>query len=140
MAEVGFRLRRINTEQFAIIESCYDKDRNETNIKTDVSFGIEENSTAIIVTLKIEFIQKNCPFILLEASCEFDIEETTWNDFIHEKEICIPKKLITHLAVIATGTCRGILHAKTENTHYNSFFLPTINLTQIITSDAKFPI
>ena len=28
---------------------------------------------------------------------------------------------------IALGTCRGILHAKTENTEYNKYYLPLID-------------
>ena len=33
------------------------------------------------------------------------------------------------------GTLRGVLHAKVENTPYNMFILPTINVTELVKED-----
>ena len=40
--------------------------------------------------------------------------------------------------MITVGTLRGVLHAKTENTEFNEFFLPTINVTDLIKEDIRF--
>ena len=43
-----------------------------------------------------------------------------------------------HLSVITVGTARGVLHAKTENTPFNKFVLPTINVTELVKEDVSF--
>ena len=50
------------------------------------------------------------------------------------------KNLVTHFSVIAIGTTRGVLHAKTDGSKFNDFVLPTIDITQIITEDIKLNI
>ena len=45
---------------------------------------------------------------------------------------------MTHLIVLTIGTVRGILHAKTEGTKYNSYILPTINVAELIKTDIVF--
>lgn len=42
---------------------------------------------------------------------------------------------MAHLTTIMVGTARGILHAKTENTLFNQFLLPTIDVTELVTDD-----
>jgi len=51
------------------------------------------------------------------------------------KSIILPVSLITHMAVLTVGTARGILHSKTENTKFNKYLLPTINVTESLKSD-----
>jgi hypothetical protein len=40
--------------------------------------------------------------------------------------------------MLTVGTARGVLHAKTENTKYNRYVLPTINVASMIKNDAVF--
>jgi hypothetical protein len=42
------------------------------------------------------------------------------------------------MGMITVGTCRGILHAKTENTKFNQFLIPTINVAELIKEDSVF--
>ena len=44
---------------------------------------------------------------------------------------------IRHLSAISIGTARGILHAKTENTAYNKYFLPTININELVSKRCR---
>ena len=37
--------------------------------------------------------------------------------------------------MIAVGTARGILHAKTEATKFNQFLIPPINVVELIKDD-----
>ena len=45
---------------------------------------------------------------------------------------------LRYLATIATGTVRGIIHTKTENTVLNSVVVPPINLVEAIKEDFVF--
>ena len=82
--------------------------------------------------------RRSVPFIIVEIGNHFQIEEIAWNSFCQDAEkIVIPKEFATHLLVLTIGTLRGVLHSKTENTEYNNFVLPTINVTEMINSDVE---
>ena len=58
-------------------------------------------------------------------------------DSEHQK-LTVQKGFLQHMAVLTVGTTRGILHAKTENTPFNRYHLPTINLKDMINQDSVF--
>lgn len=138
MTKIGFTLDKINTEQFAIIESSYDDCNEEFGLEASLKFGVNSENSAIISYVKFQFEQNNIPFLIIETSCEFTIDEKFWANFSTKESIIIPKGFLSHLAMITTGTTRGILHSKTENTKFNEFLLPTINITEMITDDGEF--
>lgn len=138
MNKIGFQLKKINTHQFAFIDDAYDDENDEFNLETNISFGIDPSNSAIQSSVKIQFEQDEKPFLIIEVSCEFDIEPDIWKDFTNEKMVKIPKGFMAHLAVITVGTTRGVLHAKTENTRYNEFILPTLNVAEMIKDDVEF--
>ena len=51
------------------------------------------------------------------------------------KEGRVPVEFLRYMATIVTGTARGIIHAKTENTVLNATVLPPINLVEGIKND-----
>lgn len=138
MNKIGFKLEKINTEQFAIIESSYDDSNDGIGLEANVKFGINTEDSAIISIIKFQFEQNDKPFLIIEVSCEFSIGQDKWNKFSSEKTIHIPKALLAHLAMITIGTTRGILHSKTDNTKFNEFILPTLNVAEMITEDGEF--
>jgi len=138
MNKVGFKLEKINTEQFAIIEDSYEDSYEEIGLGTNVKFGVNSETPAIISIVKFQFEQQQKPFLIIEVSCEFSVEQSKWADFSKEKKIIIPKDFLAYLAMITIGTSRGILHAKTDNTKYNELILPTINVAEMIVEDGKF--
>lgn len=138
MNKIGFKLKKINTDQFAYIDDAYDDENDEFNLETNISFGIDPSNSAIKASVKIQFEQNEKTFLIIEASCEFDIDQKMWKDFTDEKKVKIPKGFMAHLAVITVGTTRGILHSKTENTPYNEFILPTLNVADMIKEDVEF--
>ena len=50
----------------------------------------------------------------------------------------LPSGFVCHLAMLAIGTARGVLHAKTENTLFNKYLIPTINVAELIKDDIIF--
>ncbi len=138
MNKIGFKLEKINTEQFAIIESSYDECNDDIGLEANVKFGTSTEDSAVISIIKFQFEQKEKPFLIIEVSCEFSIEEDKWGEFSNGKTIDIPKGFLAHLAMITVGTTRGVLHSKTDNTKFNEFILPTLNVSEMITEDGAF--
>lgn len=135
--QISFGLRKITTEQFAIIESAFDKSNQNIQIGNGLRFGFNLEKRVITVLLSVQFNQDKGPFLLLEIGCLFEIIPEHWKTLYDEdtKEIKIPIALARHLVVLAMGTLRGVLHAKTENTPFNMFLLPTINVTEMVKED-----
>ena len=73
----------------------------------------------------------------MEIGCHFEIIEEHWDSLFNKetKELKLPKALALHLVMLTVGTLRGVLHAKTENTPYNKFFIPTINVNDLVKED-----
>lgn len=138
MNKIGFTLDKINTEQFAIIESSFDECIEEFGVEASLKFGVNSENKAVISFVKFQLEQNNIPFLIIEASCEFTIDKKFWDNFSEKETIIIPIGFLSHLAMITTGTTRGILHSKTENTKFNEFLLPTINIAEMITEDGEF--
>ncbi len=133
---IQFGLRKIATLQFATFDTTEIVD-NAINLNFAFGFGISAVNRLLAVSGKFEFLSNEKPFIGLDVSCEFEIEANTWNSFIdHENNtIVFPLAFVTQLATLTVGTARGVLHAKTENTKYNNYFLPTLNITESIKTD-----
>ncbi len=138
---IGFSLKKLTTQQFAIIEDVV-KDGENIELKTSVNFGFDPQKKMIAVFFYVSFLQKNTPFLILETASHFHILDESWSSFEsnNQKEIIVPKGFISHLVMLAIGSSRGVLHAKTENTKYNKFLLPTINVNELIKEDVKFNI
>lgn len=132
--KISFALDNIATLQFAIIESSY-SDSEEIQLNTNLGFGVDHANKIIGVSAKFTFEINTKPFLVIEVGCNFKLIESSWKSFINKDVFIVPKDFIQHLSVITIGTARGVLHAKTENTNFNRFLLPTINVTEIITED-----
>ncbi len=129
-----FALGKIKTDQFAIIENAYKANEN-VNFKIGLQFGANKDNKLLSVKVSVQFEQNTIPFIIMEASCYFHVEPSDWEMLIEDNGLLIPKGFITHLSVLTVGTVRGILHAKTEGTNFNGFVLPTVNITELVTTD-----
>ncbi len=135
---IGFQLIKITTEQYAIIPDAFNK--NDTNIEMSIGlkFGLDNKKRIIASFIKVQFEQNKKAFIVLEVANHFNIEKNTWDNFDRtEKNITIPKGFASHLVMLTIGTLRGVLHCKTENSEFNNFILPTINVTEMIKSDVE---
>lgn len=135
--QITFGLRQITTEQFAIIESAFDEAKGNFELGTGLRFGFNTDKRIITPLLAINFSQDKSPFLLLEIGCHFEIIEEHWKNLFNSntKELKLPKELARHLVMLTVGTLRGVLHAKTENTPFNKFFIPTINVNDLVKED-----
>ena len=137
--QVGFALKGIKTEQFAIFEENYSP-KKETSLGTELQFKLDQNNKQIAVFLGFEFLQGKKVFLKIQVSCHFKIEESSWSSLIQENKLIVPKGFLAHLAMITTGTSRGVLFAKTEATPFSTFIVPTLNVAEMIKEDVLFDI
>jgi hypothetical protein len=136
---ISFSLSRISTEQFAIIEDAY-KENSAIRIGTNLRYASDEEKKIIAVFSLFVFESNEKPFLIIEAGCHFKIKEESWEE-MHNTDnntLTVPKGFITHMSVLSIGTTRGILHAKTEDTSFSNFVIPTVNVTELIKEDAIF--
>lgn len=137
--QVGFALKGIKTEQFAIFEENYSP-KKETSLGTELQFKLDQNNKQIAVFLGFEFLQGKKVFLKIQVSCHFKIKESSWSSLIQENKLIVPKGFLAHLAMITTGTSRGVLFAKTEATPFSTFIVPTLNVAEMIKEDVLFDI
>ncbi|HOV72124.1 MAG TPA: hypothetical protein PLO31_07950 [Dysgonamonadaceae bacterium] len=129
---VEFRLDEIKTEEFAIIEEAFDEHKEKLSYSFTTNFAILKERR-ILCDISFKFLQENIPFIKIKVACIFYVSEKSWNSCIDKEnnQIIFQKKFLDHLVVLTLGTLRGVLHAKTEGTKFNRFFVPTINVAEI---------
>lgn len=133
---ISFNLKALRTDQFATIDKNYVEGK-EINLAHQLKFGANPANRSISVGADFNFeIEKN-PFLIIGVSGHFEIQPEAWDTFFNEdtSKLIVPKGLMAHLAMITVGSARGVLHAKTENTPYNKFLLPTVNVAAIIKED-----
>jgi len=136
VSDIGFALHKITTEQFAIIEENF-SEKGNMRLGTNFRFGIDNKQKAIAVFTAFTFEADAKPFLIIEAGCYFHIQDTTWQQMLNNDThtLIVPKNLMSHLVMLTVGTTRGILHAKTENTCFNRYVIPTINVNEMIKED-----
>lgn len=139
--KIGFALKKITTEQFAIIESSY-KEGDLVDLKAGLRFGMNLDNRIISVMFSANLIQEKSSFLVIEVGCHFNITPEAWDSFYNESkaELVVPKGFIGHLVMLTIGTTRGVLHSKTENTPFNSFLLPTLNVNELVKKDVVFKV
>jgi recombinational DNA repair protein RecT len=137
MSNLSFRIIGIKTDQFAIIEDNF-TEKKKSEVTTDLEFKANNKNKQIGVFTTFTFKSANKPFIILQISCIFEIEEPSWKEYFDENKIVFPKDFMTHLTMMTIGTARGILHSKTEGTPFNRFVLPTIKVPELVTDDVEF--
>jgi hypothetical protein len=139
--QVGFRLLKITTVQFAVIENAF-LESEPIQLGAGVNYAIDEKNKAIACIVRFQFAINESPFLIIHVKCDFRIKDNAWMSFIDadKNEIKFPIDFVRHLAVLTVGTARGILHSKTENTKFNKYFLPTINVNELIKEGFSFKI
>mgnify|MGYP006274838679 CR=1 FL=1 len=135
---LSFKLVNISTDEFAILEDSYTEGEN-VQMTTNITFGHDIEHRGLGAQLKFQFEQNEKPFLVITATCGFQLDEEAWESLLDEegKKLVLPEGFASHLAVITVGTIRGILHEKTTNTPFNQFMIPPINLTQMIHGDVE---
>lgn len=129
---VGYQLKRIVINQFAVIEDLYLHDETP-KLDVSFSFAIESERQLIISRTKFSFGSSKGIFMVIEGSCLFGIEYSSWLELVQKDgRVKIDKYFAAHISSLTIGTVRGMLHAKTEQTIYNLIFIPVINVEDLI--------
>jgi hypothetical protein len=136
---IGFSIQGIETEQFAMIEESF-VEKSDIELQTEINFSIDDEKRLVRVWFKVNLLSAKQPFVILELATFFNIKPVSFETFFNEDKtiLSLPVGFARHLAVITVGTARGILHAKTESTKFNRFYLPTVNLVEMIKDDVVF--
>lgn len=135
--QITFSLLKITTEQFAVIASSYDDKKEDLEFETIVRFGFDPYNRIVSSFVAIHFKQEKNPFLILEIACHFQIISEHWNKIFNTETnvLTLPIGLARHFVMLCVGTLRGVLHAKTEHSVYNKFYLPTINVNDLVKMD-----
>jgi hypothetical protein len=136
---INFSLLKIETSQFAIFEENFEKSE-VVNLNTNLSFGLNSLDKVFLITPKYTFETDNKPFMAIQISCYFKIEDATWESFKNKTKIIFPKDFVAHMAMITVGTSRGVLHSKTEGTVFNHYILPPLNVAEMVGEDVVFDV
>lgn len=133
--KIPFRIRQIKTHQFAMFPELL-VNGEEVKVQTEISFGVNNDVNDILCITKFSYIQNENLLLVVEVHCFFAINEEGRKQLLLQGRIEVG--FLQYLATIATGTVRGIIHAKTENTALNPIVLPPINLVELIKDDFIF--
>jgi len=138
-SNIGFALRKITNEQFAIIEDGF-FDKGNIRIGTKLRFGSDEEMKLVACFTEFTFESDKKKFLIIEAGCHFQILEEAWKNMYNKEQnsLTVPSGFLSHLALLTVGTTRGILHAKTEGTCFNKYVLPTINVSEMVKENIVF--
>jgi hypothetical protein len=132
---IPFRIRQIKTSQFAMFPNLY-VSGTEVTVKSEFGFGVNKNVSDIRCTTKFSYIQDEKLLLTAEIHTFFAVSEEGGKQISDQGLIEVG--FLRYLATIATGTARGIIHTKTENTSLNPVVLPPINLVEAIKDDFVF--
>ena len=136
---IRFKLRNIITEQFATFE--IDKIPETHDLKSELQFAVNTENKVVSCKMNFQFLHQNSPLVTLKVVCNFDVEPKSWEkDLMTTDKIILPKHFLEHLCAVTVGTARGVLHAKTENTHFNRLMIPTFNVSNLVEKDVVFEI
>lgn len=139
-----FSLNRIFTDQFAIIDSDFiDSESEKITFTHGMEIGGDDDNRLLKFTMKVNFKQNSNTFLIIESGCEFRMAPETWELFKtkdNDSKRLLPKHFAIHLVGLTVSSVRGILHAKTDNTKFNRFIIPLINVHDLVKDDIELNI
>ena len=132
MTTIPYRISGIRTTQFALFPEKFINGR-EITVQTSFTFGYSEGLDSIRCISNFEYIQDEDILMISEIQCTFDISPEGSAELKELRKV--PVDFLRYMATIATGTARGIIHAKSEGTILSAIILPPINLIEAIKND-----
>jgi|SRR5690554_6413986 len=137
---IGFALSKVTTEKYTVIESNIPATGEEIGIRMNFHYIAKSTHKMVSAFSKFTFQADVKEFITIEGGCHFNIEPDDWDALLNnnKSKLTVPKDFLIHITTITVGTTRGILHALTDSTNFNKFYLPIINMADIITTDSIF--
>lgn len=138
MDKIQYTLRGVSIEQFATL---FEPSGDDIQLNLDIPVRTNYLDRTIAIGAKIQFLEENKPFLIIEVSCHYIIEESCWIELTdtYSKDAILPKKFVNQLVCIAISTTRGALCAKTENTPFSNFLLPIVEIPEETGEDVIIP-
>lgn len=137
MDTIQFSLSSIKTIDINFFPENKEKSKNKKIENSgNVAFGSNCVNHILSVKLISKFnVENDVPLIEIVEEVQFKIEEKSWNSLIKDGEIVIPKEFLWHIAGLTISTTRGVLAAKAEKTVFSDFYLPLVNVQDIVKED-----
>lgn len=132
---IPFKIVKVEENQFSVFEETL---AIEERIQQQIGFGFGTDAENNIVAVSMEFVlhKQTQPLIKLEITCYFEIEPKAFNEkLVQDQTIILPCGVAKHLAMITTGTARGVLFANTKNTPFNQFIIGLVDVDKMFTED-----
>ncbi len=134
-APISFKLVDIDIPQFSVFEGVLETDF-PVNHSVGMSFGADINNRIIGSAFRYQLEKHQKPFLKIEVTCYFKIEESAFSSqLMMDDGIVLSCGFAKHLAIITTGTARGVLYEKTKNTPFNKYILGLVNIDNMFTED-----
>ncbi len=104
-------------------------------------FGVDIENKIIAVSVDFIFQKEEKPLLKQIVTCYFEISlEDFDNQLRKENEVVLPCGFGKHLAMLTTGTARGVLFANTKNTAFNKYLIGLINVDEMFSEDIHIEI
>lgn len=134
--QIIFRLSKISTDQCALNNDAEIDDEN-MQLENYLNFGANYENFHIRCITEFTFKSPVITFIKLNVTCHYAIHETDWIKFIDQEKnkFVIPLGFSRYIAESTISTARGILHAKTENSMLNQYFIPAMDMETLISEE-----
>lgn len=130
-----FALVHIEDNQFSTFDEMLDIDKP---IKQQVGFGFGIDIEKKIIAVSIDFIfqKEKKPLLKQKITCYFQLSSEDFDNYLRkEHEVVLPCWFGKHLAMLTTGTARGVLFANTKNTAFSKYLIGLINIDEMFNED-----
>ena len=137
---IQFTLVYIEDNQFSTFDEMLHVDKP---IEQQVGFGFGVDIEKKIIAVSVEFIfqKQEKPLLKQSVTCYFEISSEDFdNKLRNKKEVVLPCGFGKHLAMLTTGTARGVLFANTKNTPFNKYLIGLINVDKMFDEDIHIEI
>jgi hypothetical protein len=136
---IPFKIVKVEDKQFSVFQETLLMDAPiQQNI--GFGFGVDPENRVIAVSMDFMLLKENIPLLKSEIICYFEIKEDTFDQLRQEKSVTLPSGFAKHLAVITTGTARGVLYANTKGSEFNKFILGLINIDKMFSENVDIPL
>jgi len=132
---IPFKIVKVEENQFSVFEETL---AVEERIQQQIGFGFGTHAENNMIAVSMEFVlhKQNQPLVKLEITCYFEIEPKAFQDkLLQTSGVVLPCGFGKHLAMVTTGTARGVLFANTKNTPFNQFIIGLVNVDKMFKED-----
>lgn len=131
---IPFKIVKVEENQFSVFEDTLAVD---APIQQQVGFGFGVDTDNKVIAVSMEFVlnKNELPLVKQEITCYFEVKKEAFSTLLQKDKLIMPCGFGKHLAMVVTGTARGVLYANTKNTEFNKFLIGLINIDNMFNDD-----